>query len=204
MQVFTRFIQLIAGLPDFISLLLCPTLLFVWWGVCLARKRREQFTPVAYGLGALAFTLLCCEGEVGEAFVYLGLFALLALLLRGVLAVKRKPRKKRSREEEIYEKFHLELSPLPEEEARSIPKVCCFEEGELSCDAEESGVRLQHARALTEKLRAVKLAPADRLEVDVLSRRMESLANRRLTAEEVGALNDCLATVLRLTAKYSL
>ena len=63
---------------------------------------------------------------------------------------------------------------------------------------------LSHALALLEKLRKQKLTAADRLETDVLGRSVRALRGRALTEAEKNTLNDCLASVLKLTAKYQL
>ena len=46
--------------------------------------------------------------------------------------------------------------------------------------------------------------PADRLELDAVVRTLEDCRGRALTAAEQRTLNDCLSSVLKLSAKYSL
>ena len=53
-------------------------------------------------------------------------------------------------------------------------------------------------------LRGRELAPADRLELDAVVRTLEDCRGRALTAAEQRTLNDCLSSVLKLSAKYSL
>ena len=63
---------------------------------------------------------------------------------------------------------------------------------------------LAYALSLLEKLRRGELSATDRLEADMLGRTLSVMQGRLLTAEEKNTLNDCLASVLKLTAKYKL
>ena len=65
-------------------------------------------------------------------------------------------------------------------------------------------MRLSHAEELLSRLKTAPLAGSDRLEADALSRTLCGMRERKLTAEEMRILNDCLASVLKLTAKYKL
>ena len=53
-------------------------------------------------------------------------------------------------------------------------------------------------------LREKELTPADRLELDAVVRTLEDCRGKALTAAEQRTLNDCLSSVLKLSAKYSL
>ena len=107
----------------------------------------------------------------------------------------------KSRAERLYERFREELTELPDRPAAQPPKVCCFEEPSAPVqDAPEPS----YAMKLLEKLQKEKLSPTDRLETDVLSHTVSGLSGRPLSEEEARTLNDCLASVLRLTAKYKL
>ena len=58
--------------------------------------------------------------------------------------------------------------------------------------------------ALLAKLKKEKLSPADRLEIEALTRTVEGYRGKSLSEKELHLVNDCLATVLKLTAKYKL
>ena len=112
---------------------------------------------------------------------------------------KRRRQKRQERAEKLYARFVAPCVPP----ARPLPpKECCFEEIERAplSDAPQPS----YAAKLLEKLQKEKLAPADRLEADALSRTVAGLGGRPLTEDEARILNDCLSSVLRLTAKYKL
>ena len=206
MDVFVRFVAAVGKLPDWLSLFFspaCALVLFAWF----CRKGRfELFRKSCLVLAALGFVLLCCEGEPRYACVWLGLFALFCAGLRAIpslFAFARRKRKKR--EERIYEAFRTPPEEAREERRRP-PKVDCFgeaPEGEETAD-DLGELRLSHVQDLLARLRSAPLTAGDRLETDVLARSLDVYRKKNLTADEVRSLNDCLATVLKLTAKYSL
>ena len=102
-------------------------------------------------------------------------------------------KKKKDRDEDIYAAFH---APLDEEEL--------LEEAPLVMSAEEGELQLAHVDSLIGSLREKELTPADRLELDAVVRTLEDCRGRALTAAEQRTLNDCLSSVLKLSAKYSL
>lgn len=199
MDVFSSMLGAIAELPDWVPLILVPSLLAATAVVFVIFKLRRVYPYVAAGLGFLGFFLTCCEGDTAAAFAYAGLYFALALALYALFLIPRR-KKRESREERIYRKFHEDLKEPPPPEQAMPPKVCCFE----SVPAEESGLRLTHVFSLLDKLKKEKLSPSDRLEVEVLARSVEGCRGRALNAGELDALNDSLASVLKLTAKYKL
>ncbi len=85
------------------------------------------------------------------------------------------------------------------------PKVCCFnQEPEGGVTAQEYGVSLSYADTLLKKLRSKKLKAGDRLETEELLRRLDCYREKPLDVGERSSLNDCLASILKLTAKYQL
>ncbi len=205
MSVLFGLIEKIALLPDWLSLLGAPACLLISAIIARLLRRKKWLPYLACFWGAVGFFLVCCEGESRAAFVWLGLYVLFTLPLLTAIASVRRKRNRASREQKMYEKFHVGLSEEPPKEGERPPKVSCyFEEEEPLQDAEESGLHLAHVLELLEKLRGMNLSAADRLETDVISRHVEGYRRRKLTSEELSTLNDYLATVLRLTAKYSL
>lgn len=199
MDIFLELLGAARAVPDWIYLALIPALLVLCTAVLLILRRGKLFFCFAVALGCVGVFFAACEGSA-EAVAYAALFSLLSLLLRLLFFLPK--REKQTREERIYGKFREELSapsPLPQKTA-APPKVCCYEEA----PAAQSDVRLGHVAALIAKLKKEKLAAADRLEVDVLSHTVEGCRGRALTEAERDTLNDCLASVLRLTAKYKL
>ncbi len=136
----------------------------------------------------------------GHVPLCLALHAALALLPYPLFSVRFRLRRK-GREEKLFGKFREEIAqPFPER--HDPPKVCCFEQpkGET---AEERGMQLSHVVSLLDKLKREKLSPADRLEVEMLSRTVEGSRDRPLSDRQTDDLSDDLSAVLRLVAKYS-
>lgn len=77
------------------------------------------------------------------------------------------------------------------------------EEGEYGM--EDGKLRLDHVRKMLLKLKTAELSPGDRLEAEGISRLITLYATKDLLSpKEVRDLNDCLAAVLKMTAKYAL
>lgn len=199
MEIFLRMLEGVAALPDWIPLLLLPALLPAGAVLLAALGGRKGYPLLAGTLLFLGFFFVCCEGELYAAFAYMGLFFALSALCFPLTLLPFGRHRREEREERIYKKFGgAELPP----HAERPPKVCFFEESPE--DARDGGAELGHALSLIARLKREKLAPADRLELDGLARTAERLGAKPLTRTERDALNDCLASVLRLTAKYKL
>lgn len=193
MKQFSEILQLIGEtMPDLLSLLLCPALLLAAGVLLAVFRRRKAYLPLAVGLGGAAGFLIVCETGAGrEFFAYLAVYTVFAVLV-SLLFLIPFCGGKASRADELYEKFHEPLDlPVPAEE-------------EPAYSEEECGLRLDHAVSLVEQLKKCPLTAADRLEVDVLARTLDGYRSRALTEEETRAVNDCLASVLKFTAKYKL
>ncbi|MGN0822955.1 MAG: hypothetical protein ACI4NG_04205 [Candidatus Gallimonas sp.] len=212
MSDFLWFVEAAGRTPAWISLLAAPVLSALSAVAFFLFGGRKFFSYTAAALGTAGFALVCCASELRVAFVWLALYLAESALLRLFLTAPapRRAKEKRSREARVYDKFHLDLIAGEETEKTPPrgqkdlpPKISCFTEEE-TVDTEESGLRLAHVTELLEKLRRASLSAGDRLETDVLSRTIDGFRNRRLTMSEVNTLTDCLASVLKLTAKYKL
>ena len=192
---FSDIIEGLISLPQWCVFVPPALLLVVWIPLALCGKRGMYRYFALVCLTAEGILLCRDESELLVLFT-----AALALVLYP--AVRGRKREKRNkREEALYTKFREEREePFPE--SKTPPKVCCFEQphGET---AEERGIKLSHVISLIEKLKREKLTAADRLEVEMLSRRVEGANVRPLTDEGADALSDDLSAVLRLMAKYS-
>ncbi len=190
MKEFSQFLQLIGGaMPDLVSLLLCPILLLAAGLVLAVFHKEKAYLPVAVGLGGASAFLVGCEvGAGGELFVYLALYVVLAVLVRLLFLIPFPARgSRKEREEELYEKFRQPL------------EVPAEAEEELSEGGES--VRLGHALSLLEQLKKCNLSASDRLEADAIGHTLESVKGGDA---EQRTINDCLSTILKLTAKYKL
>lgn len=196
MNYLEKWIGICSKIPDFAALLICPALLFLVALLLFSFGGRKFYPPLAIVLGGIGMFLVFCK-DVSSSFGYCFLFTAFAGLLSLIffLPTGKRGRKENHAQEEMYKKFAqpLEISydePTEEEEA-------CY-------DREESGLRLGHTLDLLDRLKKTELEASDRLEADALSHTLESYREKELTAEEMRSLNDCLATVLKLTAKYKL
>lgn len=205
MDILYEIMQVAARAPEWIALAVCPGLILLSALFFTLAGGRKAYPFVAAGLCGVQFSLLYAREE-GSALFCLGLSVAASALFALLFLIPRPRRKKKEdRAEQIYRKFRAELSEPAEHADSHPPKVCCFEEPPADrVSPEESGMRLSHADSLLAKLRTVKLSAGDRLEADSLARTLDAYRGRALTSEELRALNDCLATVLRLTAKYKL
>ena len=204
MKGFTDFIALLGGMPVWVSLIVCPAAVVAAAVLFTLFGGRKAYPALAVAIGGAGIALVSTKFSAGETLAYFGLFSALSALLSLLFlfpTVKRAAKRKgESREERIYRKFHEELrEDIP---AQLPPKVNCFEEA--PAPAEESGMRLSYVTTLIGKLTKCRLTPADRLEVDVLDRSVSAYRGKALSESELSTLNDCLASVLKLTAKYQL
>ncbi len=204
MQAFQTIVDALTAIPAWIPLLFYPAVLLFYTVAALLFGGRAFYTRIAIGLGGASFTLLACRGELHFAFVFLGLYALYAALLKFLFLIPpRKKREKRraSKDEKLYEKFFPQAIPRREDRP---PKVCKFEEDAPRLTAEESGMQLGYAQELLDRLKKCALSPSDRLEVETISHLVEGYRSKPLTQGELGTLGDCLASALKMTAKYKL
>ena len=209
METFLKLIETIGKVPAWLPLIFLPCVLGVIACIMTVLGGRRYYWYLAVPLGGLGFFLVLCIDELKTAFVFLGLYVTLAALLRLLFFIPCPLTYKRSRggrEEKIYRKFHEALSGQLLDSNMDVKVLPAAAEAEQTpcVTAEESGTRLGHVNELLAQLKKEELSPTDRLEADSLSRSVEAFAGRALTEEEMGVLNDCLAAVLKLTAKYKL
>ena len=200
MEVFSELVSYLSRTPEWVYLIVLPACALVSAAALALCGLRKVYPFAAAGLAVLGASLAAAK-DAAFGLVYCGiscaLYFLFALFLL-LPAVKKM--KKESREERVYRKFHTELE-TPPETPDLPPKVCCYEEPST---AEESGMQLSYVTTLIGKLKSCKLIPSDRLELEALGHSVDACRGRALTGEELSSLNDCLAAVLKLTAKYKL
>lgn len=196
MELFSLMYAFFVSLPAWILFVPPAVLVLCLVPLLWFRKRRLYLWCSAVCLvGGVLFSL-----GMEEKVLYLAMFAGLALLPLPLFFIPK--RKREEREEKLSQKFKAETEePFPPRQS-DPPKVCCFEEqhGETP---EERGMKLSYVISLLEKLKRERLTPADRLEVEMLSRSVTGAQTRSLTDPEADDLSDSLSAVLRLTAKYS-
>lgn len=194
MNTFETFMQTVAALPDYVTLLACPVLVLIVGVLLAVLHRKRAYPPVALALGGAGVFLVSCGGGVLLAVAWAGLYVVWAALVSLLFLFSFRSKKGQSRAEQLYEKFRLGLEVPDAAEEPSEP---------ISVDMEES-VQLSHVYSLLEKLRAEELSPRDRLETDAIAHTLEGYRGKTLSADELTVVNDSLASVLKLTAKYKL
>lgn len=193
---FTWFYQTTAG-TDWWALVICPALLIVAGLTLAIAHAKKAYPTLALALGGAQLFLLCNVSNVQPLYVcaWAGLYLVLCVLVRLLFFIPFRGKKRKNRAEEIYQKFHLALE-LPEETQNDAA-----EEARVGM---AENVHLQHVLSLLEKLRACNLTPGDRLETDAIERTLEAFQGKDLTADDLVIVNDSLASVLKMTAKYKL
>ncbi len=197
MEIFNSFIRTVAELPDWAVLLICPALL-VLTGLLLAIFHADKaYLPVAVALGGAGIFLTSCLSDIATVAAWAGLYVVLCVLVRLLFLIPfRSGKRERDTADALYEKFRADLD-IPERETDERAE-------NVSIGMEESGLQLDHVFSLLRDLRACELSAGDRLETDAIYRTLDVYRGKNLTAEEMGTVNDCLASVLKMTAKYKL
>lgn len=205
-MVFESIISSFVSVPPWVSLVLLPALFLVYTAFIVVVGGRKSY-PFVSVLGCILEAIFVSAYGATAAIFAVGLFALFALILRLLLLIPLPAAKRAARPEMRSERILQKVGRLQPGEAavsRSSARVCAYEEAPTLLTAEASGMRLVHAEELLARLKRMTLSAADRLEADVLTRTLHGYCARLLTEEELVSLNDCLASVLKLSAKYKL
>lgn len=204
MDGFYAFYNWLSSLPGWV-LVLCPVGFLATGIVCVLYRKTALFLASAFVFGGLEglLSVAVVGFERGVSVICLFLAEVGFLLLFLCLPPRVKKEGKKSRADAIFERFYqpLEVVPPKPAEPEPLPKVTALTDP--PAHREEDGLRLEYVEELLKKLRSCKLTAGDRLETDVITRSLGQLKNGRLDAEQKALLNDYLASVLKLLAKYS-
>ncbi len=139
----------------------------------------------------------------------LGLYGALCLFGRQKGAKKPKRKKRAPLPEEFLEEEPAPQTVRPEQGAGGRPQfVRCFgsSPGESEREAPPrplKDVRLDYVLSVAERLREMPLGAGDRLETEKMSELLQIYRNKgELSAKECETLNDMLAALLKMMAKY--
>lgn len=92
--------------------------------------------------------------------------------------------------------------PAPPAEGMPAKVLCCEGQEERETEVEKD-VRLGHIFGVLERLKQLPLSPGDRLEAEKAQQLLTAYrAKRTLCAKEAETLNDILAALLKMMAKY--
>lgn len=206
-------------------LLVSPLALFagyviVYFSNAEARGRGKSafvaFSDVCvFAFAALAVCAYAPE-EAERAILYVGV-ALAAkaayLVLYGALSLfpKKKSGSKPAAKPRVAEYVDMSEQFPPAVGAQrgtELKKVRCFTEPEYAGDEYDSyasDVRLDHIFSVVERLKGVSLGAGDRLEVQKYEDLLTVYKSKNaLSSEEAQTLNDILASLLKMMAKYDL
>lgn len=149
------------------------------------------------------------DGGAGTAFGYGCLLFVFLLLLSAGAFFRRMPEKKRSGDQKTADKKggqkadELTASD-PVLTGMPSPEAVLPQNTDPSPAPAAAGVQLEHVFSVLKKLQGMKLSAGDRLETDVIRNMLNVYrAKGVLSAEETRALNNYLATLLKLMSKYS-
>lgn len=184
----------------------CAILLFAVLSLAVRKKKYVLFLLAFTGSFSCALICLHRNGGVPEALTHAFLFASATLVLSPVFLLRRE---KKSRNDK-KENENLTL-PEPTEETKSISfkpvsNVNIVQESVSMSEMKRinGDVQLAHVFQVLKKLESVKLSASDRLETDVIRNMLTIYQSKdMLSVEETHALNNYLATLLKLMSKYS-
>lgn len=195
MEVFGYISKYLAFVPAWVALILTPAL-FTGYTLAVALFGGRKSYPFVWALLGGAATALVAVRDLQDALLLAALFAVGGAALSLL--------------------FFLPVIPLKAKRERKIEAAGCLaglerkaklvglEENPARYTLEQCGMKLAHVSELLMRLKKTSLAPSDQLEADALERNLAAYRARSLTDEELSRLNDALASVLKLTAKYKL
>lgn len=173
---------------------------------------RGAYLALSSACAALFAALFPAAGEPAEPAlcVALAAWAVYALLFCVLLFIRRRKRRPERRkgpsrageEEEEVRTEGQERTPRLSAPVPELPrKVRCFAQGGRVVVGED--VRLGHAFSVLERLLSLPLGAGDRLEAQKAEDLLSVYRGKgELSAEEARALNDVLASLLKMLAKY--
>jgi len=183
---------------------LCAIVLISVWHAIV--KKHKLYAALCALIHIAAFVLYLPRMELIEAFFCAALGVITNFPLAFAYKLNRPKKKKGDKIEEIARECLSDGAKRVESKFKQ-EKILCYT-GEADGERfnlKEEEINLNHAIGLAVKLKKAKLAVGDRLEADNIYRTLTSFrAKNNLTGDELSALNGYLATLLKLTAKYSL
>lgn len=210
-----------------LCLLCAPAVLFIGYAIVYiananARGKGKGAFLVFGDLCAIGFAALAvCAFEFRQAVLYVGVALALkgaVLILYGALSCfPRKRETGKAQPKKIPAAEYVDMSaeyPAPVSASASVretvapAKVRCYTDPVYTDEVREtfsSDVRLDHIFSVVEQLKGVSLGAGDRLQVQKYEDLLTVYKNKgALSAEEAQTLNDILASLLKMMAKYDL
>lgn len=189
--------------------------------LCLRSRPAFRWFAALSDVCILLFAALALAGERDvlplAAYALAGKAVYIALNLSLVLPLR--PRKRRKKRPDFSEEEQPLFAPCGEGASSALSfapasaacppadgvrpqKICCFGEEEERVLVDRD-VRLGPARTLLERLRAMPLGAGDRLETEKTAELLSVYEGKgSLTSAEADALNDIMASLLKMLARY--
>ena len=193
----------------------CVALLVVGAGIACLFRETGLFTAVATALtGGLTLFIAFWEPDARASLAGLSLFLVLvgvshAVLFSVIWARQRITERKRSRGE-IARRLCYTLPDRENSYIRTrLNTTLRVEENDVNADMGGSeelkrSIKLAYARQLLSKVKEAELTRAERLQVEETERAFSLyLTKERWNTEDLRAVNDLCASLLKLSAKYA-
>ena len=170
------------------------------WFVAYALKARRLFLSFALLFGGGYFAVGFSQNATTEVAVC----AFLHLALLAAWEFRRRKRAKKRKRELLARSLVFTLPEKDNAYLRDRLRVD-LHGGRTGVSSQETDVRLDYIRKLTAKLKGAALSVTDRMQINELSRTITLCTSKeKTTAEDTRALNECFASLLKMSAKYGL
>ncbi len=183
--------------------------------VSFALGNASVYASFAFIFGGGVGIAVACGG-VGQTAGIVSVSALLIfggvvyLLLFSLLAVRRILRERKTRRREIRRRMQYMLPDRENSYVRTrlntvlnVPKTGMDPDMDIA-KADKNTIKLGYARQLLNKVREAPLSTAERLQAEEMERAFALYLHKDgWTAEELQAINEICACILKLSAKYS-
>lgn len=176
------------------------------WFVAYALNARRLFLLFALLFGGGYFAVGFSQNATTEVAVcaFVSVCAFLHLALLAAWEFRRRKRAKKRKRELLARSLVFTLPEKDNAYLRDRLRVD-LHGGRTGVSSQETDVRLDYIRKLTAKLKGAALSVTDRMQINELSRTITLCASKeKTTAEDTRALNECFASLLKMSAKYGL
>lgn len=214
MEIVTRFFQNVLnqfGEADFALLAIIDFSAFglvcvaAFFGCAFSRRLRSRdkrvFLCMVNAFTALTLAVFLTEFSVALSVAFSAFFWCAGYIIYGALSLFKAKVQERADERAVP---YVTVSSVPPAQARP-PKPVQNAQSPSAVNAVNSGVRLEHAISISDKLLLKNLGRGDRQELEKIKTALTVLKVKGvLSAQEGEALNDMFNALLKLMAKYDL
>ncbi len=160
-----------------------------WWELFIQNIGGVQLAT--FGLVCICVFLLCAQAVISS--------------FRGIIALKRKAKLRKKARIQAARRLEFTLPDEHNEYVRERLHTALRKEELLEKDKAGVPVRLRYARQMLTLLKASPLSPIERLDVEEMDKVIALYQEERgLRSEEMKAVNEIFARLLKLSAKYEI